>query len=217
MNLLENLEIENKTEIPPSQEELEATMEWNKQLLSINQRLQSQLEKQTEYIKTLNDVEKIYSDNAKLKSQNYKCRKQIEELEKKNETLILTCDEKVKEILDACTADNELAEKNRAKYEELLAREEELIQSTINDKTSEIESQLEEQFKLEIKKKKSLMDKKYKTIEIMDEWVLIFCSIWSVVQAIVNKWIRADLIEIALILRGIIVKCFSYIVKFVHF
>ncbi len=132
---------------------------------------------------------------------------------KEKEKLISTCNAKVKEITEVYEADNESAKKNKRKYEALLSQEEELIQSTINEKTEEIKRQLEEQSQLEIKNKKNLMDKKYKYIENLNEWVLLFCLIWSGVQAIVNKWIRADLIEIALIVRRLLVNSFSFIVK----
>jgi len=132
---------------------------------------------------------------------------------KEKEKLISTCNAKVKEITEVYEADNESAKKNKRKYEALLSQEEELIQSTINEKTEEIKRQLEEQSQLEIKNKKNLMDKKYKSIENLNEWVLLFCLIWSGVQAIVNKWIRADLIDIALIVRRLLVNSFSFIVK----
>lgn len=77
----------------------------------------------------------------------------------------------------------------------------------------EIKIQIEEKAKLEIKKNRDAMNTKYKSIESMTNWMITFCTIWSVVQAIVNKWIRADLIDIALLARGLILNSFSLIVK----
>ena len=173
MNLLEDLEIETRTEISPLQKELEATTELNKQLLSTNQKLQSQLEKQTEYIKSLSDVEKINNDKGKLESQNLNYKWKIEDLEKKNEILTTTFDDKVKEI----------------------------------------KCQIEEKARLEIKKNRDALNTKYKSIETMTNWMISFCMVWSAVQAVVNKWIRADLIDIALLVRGLILNSFSLIIK----
>ena len=174
MNLLEELEIETGTEVSTLKKELEVTTELNKQLLSTNQKLQSQLEKQTEYIKSLSDVEKINNDKGKLESQNLNYKWKIEDLEKKNEILTTTFDDKVKEI----------------------------------------KCQIEEKARLEIKKNRDALNTKYKSIETMTNWMISFCMIWSVVQAIANKWIRADLIDIALMVRGLILNSFSLIVKF---
>lgn len=77
----------------------------------------------------------------------------------------------------------------------------------------EIKIQIEEKAKLEIKKNRDAMNTKYKSIESMTNWMISFCMVWSVVQAIVNKWIRADLIDIALLARGLILNSFSLIVK----
>lgn len=173
MNLLEDLEIETSAEKTSAQKELEDILEWKHHLLSTNQKLQLQLEKQTEYIKSLSDVEKIYSDNEKLESQilNYKWK--IKDLEKEN--AILT--------------------------------------STFDDKVKKIKIQIEEKAKMEIKKNRDAMNTKYKSIESMTNWMITFCMVWSVVQAMVNKWIRADLIDIALMVRGLILNSFSLIIK----
>jgi len=171
--VLEDLEIETSAEKTSAQKELEDTLEWKHHLLSTNQKLQLQLEKQTEYIKSLSDVEKIYSDNEKLESQilNYKWK--IKDLEKEN--AILT--------------------------------------STFDDKVKKIKIQIEEKAKLEIKKNRDAMNTKYTSIESMTNWMITFCMVWSVVQAMVNKWIRADLIDIALMVRGLILNSFSLIIK----
>jgi len=66
---------------------------------------------------------------------------------------------------------------------------------------------------MEIKKNRDAMNTKYKSIESMTNWMITFCMVWSVVQAMVNKWIRADLIDIALMVRGLILNSFSLIIK----
>ncbi len=77
----------------------------------------------------------------------------------------------------------------------------------------EIKCQIEEKARLEIEKNRDALNTKYKSIESMTNWMISFCMVWSVVQAIVNKWIRADLIDIALLARGLILNSFSLIVK----
>ena len=85
--------------------------------------------------------------------------------------------------------------------------------TTFDDKVKEIKCQIEEKARLEIEKNRDALNTKYKSIESMTNWMISFCMVWSVVQAIVNKWIRADLIDIALLARGLILNSFSLIVK----
>ena len=85
--------------------------------------------------------------------------------------------------------------------------------STFDDKVKKIKIQIEEKAKMEIKKNRDAMNTKYKSIESMTNWMITFCMVWSVVQAMVNKWIRADLIDIALMVRGLILNSFSLIIK----
>lgn len=133
---------------------------------------------------------------------------------KEKETLTSSCNEKIREISSQSAADNEAAKLNKLKYESLLSQEQEIVQKNIRENTEKIELRLRKEYDTKLEKNIRALELKYETKQVIAANSARFCLIWSILQAIGNKWIKRDILDVIDQIKKIIIYCFHLLIGY---